>query len=151
MGKWRLWRLKKKTWSRAKKNLIIKSQGLKKKLNKREDYYLWEIHILIQNSCHINHHMNYLHTFLKRESNIKFGKPWKRDYHKNPHYKSEFYLRIYEKLRKYRLKYNPRTGYIVDLKLRNKHYSSVLIKLYFNLLKTIEKNLVQRQTWCDLL
>ena len=64
--------------------------------------------------------MNYLHSFLKREFKIKFGKPYRKDYRQNPHYKSTFYLNLFQKLRKYRLKYDPKTGNIIDLKSKKR-------------------------------
>ena len=58
----------------------------------------------------------YLHSFLKENFNIKFGKPYRKDYRQNPHYKTIFYTRLFHKFRKYRLKYDQKTGNIIDLK-----------------------------------
>ena len=60
--------------------------------------------------------MGYLHTFLKKELNIKFGKPYRKDYRQSPYYKSIFYQRLFHKMKKYKLKYDPETGNIRDLK-----------------------------------
>ena len=60
--------------------------------------------------------MGYLHTFLKTNFKIKFGKPYRRDYRQKFNYKTTFYNRLYHKIKKYRMKYDPKTGNIIDLK-----------------------------------
>ena len=60
--------------------------------------------------------MNYLHVLLKDRFDIKFGKPYRRDYRQKSNYKTIFYNRLYHKINKYTLKYDQNTGNIVDLK-----------------------------------
>lgn len=60
--------------------------------------------------------MNYIHVLLKDLFNIKFGKPYRRDYRQKSNFKTIFYNRLYHKMKKYKLKYDPKTGNITDLK-----------------------------------
>ena len=60
--------------------------------------------------------MGYLHAFLKQNLKIKHGKPYRRDYRQKFNYKTIFYNRIFHKIKKYKLKYDQKTGKIIDLK-----------------------------------
>jgi len=44
-----------------------------------------------------------------------FGKPYPKDYRRSPYYKQSFYLKLTHILRKYKLKYNPQTGNILNM------------------------------------
>ena len=61
---------------------------LKKKLSKRDYWFLWEIHSLIQKEFKVNYSMGYLHTFLKTNFKIKFGKHYRHDYRQKFNYKN---------------------------------------------------------------
>lgn len=60
--------------------------------------------------------MNYMHTLLKDTLNIKFGKPYRKDYRQKSNYKTIFYNRLFHIIKKYKLKYDPKTNNITDLK-----------------------------------
>ena len=90
--------------------------------------------------------LGYLHTFLKINFNIKFGKPYRKDYRQNPHYKTIFYMRMYHKFKKYRLKYDQKTEKIIDLKSKK----SVLIFSFdeaaFSICWQLHKSLLTNKT-----
>ena len=45
--------------------------------------------------------MGYLHTFLKTNFKIKFGKPYRGDYRQKFNYKTTFYNRLFHKIKKF--------------------------------------------------
>ena len=53
---------------------------------------------------------------LKTEFKAHNAKPYPRDYRRSPYYKNSFRLKLYNKFKKYRLKYDEKTGNIIDLK-----------------------------------
>ena len=65
-------------------------------------------------------HPSYLVTYLKNNYNIKYAKPYRIDYRRSPYYKSTFKLNLYQKFRKYCLKYDVKTGNIRDLNSNKK-------------------------------
>lgn len=81
---------------------------------------LWEIVALIKEMFGITYHSSYIITFLKKHYNVKYGKPYRIDYRRSPYYKSTFKINLYQKFRKYCLKYNPKTGNIKDLNSNQK-------------------------------
>jgi len=64
--------------------------------------------------------MSYIVPLLKNKFNIKYGKPYKQDYRRSPYYKSTFKLKLFQKFRKYCLKYDEKTGNILDLNSNKK-------------------------------
>lgn len=68
----------------------------------------------------IEYNLSYIVSFLKNNFNIKYGKPYRQDYRRSPYYKSTFKLNLYQKFRKYCLKYDEKTGNIYDLKTNRK-------------------------------
>ena len=68
----------------------------------------------------VEYHLSYIVSFLKINYNAKYGKPYRTDYRRSPHYRSTFYITLYQKFRKYCLKYDEETGNIFDLKLNKR-------------------------------
>ena len=68
----------------------------------------------------IEYNISYIVPLLKNNFNIKYGKPYKQDYRRSPYYKSTFKLNLFQKFRKYCLKYDEKTGNIIDLNSNKK-------------------------------
>ena len=75
---------------------------------------------LIKEIFKIEYNLSYIVSFLKNNLNIKYGKPYRRDYRRSPYYKSTFNLNLFQKFRKYCLIYDEKTGNIFDLKTNRK-------------------------------
>jgi transposase len=88
---------------------------LKKKLEKRDDWLTWEIQSIIKKDFHVN--ISYSHTtrLMREKFKAKFGKPYTHDYRRSPYYKQSFYLKLYHKLKKFKLKYDPVSKNITNL------------------------------------
>ena len=69
-----------------------------------------------------NYNILYLPTVLRRDFNAKFSKPYPRDYRQNPYYKQSFNLKIYAKIKKYDLEYDPETNTIKNKKTGKPFY-----------------------------
>ena len=61
--------------------------------------------------------MSSSHTtrLMRGNLNAKFGKPYSHDYRRSPYYQQSFYLKMYNKLKKFGLKYDPISGNIINL------------------------------------
>ena len=71
---------------------------------------------LIYNEYHVLYSLSGVTRLLRDKFNAKFGKPYPHDFRRNKRYKSIFHLKLYQKLRKYDLKYDSETGNIIDRK-----------------------------------
>lgn len=74
----------------------------------------------IKETFKVEYNPSYIISFLKNNFNIKYGKPYRIDYRRSPYYKSTFKLNLFQKFRKYCLKYDENTGNIKDLKSNKK-------------------------------
>lgn len=68
----------------------------------------------------VEYNTSYIVPFLRNHFQIKYGKPYRRDYRRSPYYKSTFKLNLYQKFGKYCLIYDEKTGNIFDLKSNKK-------------------------------
>jgi transposase len=61
--------------------------------------------------------MSYSHTtrLMREKFKAKFAKPYPHDYRRSPYYKQSFYLKMYNILKKFKLKYDIKTGNIINL------------------------------------
>ena len=63
----------------------------------------------------VTYSLSHLTRLLRDKFDAKFGKPFPHDYRRSNYYKSTFHLKLYQKFRKYYLKYDIETGNILDL------------------------------------
>jgi len=52
---------------------------------------------------------------MRQKFNAKFGKPYTHDYRRSSYYQQSFHLKLYHKLKKYKLKYDCNSGNIINL------------------------------------
>lgn len=63
----------------------------------------------------VSYSLAHVARILRNRIHARFSKPYPHDYRRSPYYKSIFFLKLYQKLGKYRLKYDVNTGNIIDL------------------------------------
>ena len=95
---------------------IIKqtTRSIKKKLSERDDWLTWEIQNLIYDEFGIKYSHSQLTRLLRSRLGLKFAKPYPHDYRRSPYYKNIFNLRLYHKIKHYKLKYDYKNNLILD-------------------------------------
>ena len=71
---------------------------------------------LIKNDFDVTYSLSGVIRLLRNKLNAKFGKPYPHEYRRSKYYKSTFHLNLHQKLRKYDLKYDNKTGNIINRK-----------------------------------
>ena len=88
--------------------------NFKKKLSERDDWLTWEIQNLIYDEFRIKYSHSQLTRLLRTRLGLRFAKPYPIDYRRSPYYKQIFNLRLYHKLKNYKLKYDIKNNQILD-------------------------------------
>ena len=88
--------------------------NIKKKLSERDDWLTWEIQNLILDEFGIKYSHSQLTRLLRTKLGLRFAKPYSIDYRRSPYYKQIFNLRLYHRLKKYKLKYDIENNQILD-------------------------------------
>ncbi|MDR3223146.1 MAG: transposase [Methanobrevibacter sp.] len=110
----------------------MKNEILKKKLSSRDDWLSWEIHNFIKSTFNITFSSSHLPRCLRGKFKAKFSKPYPIDYRCSPYYKQSFYLKLYNILKKYNLRWDPLTGNIIQCGYKMNH-------LYFLVLMNFQQ------------
>ena len=63
---------------------------------------------------------------------MHYAKPYPRDYRQSPYYKQSFHLKLSRIFKKYKLKYDPTTGNIINMKTKEAFLFSVMMNQHFS-------------------
>ena len=84
-------------------------------MGSRNDWTLPEIADEIETKYGVTYSSPHLAQLLKKLK-MHFTKPYSKDYRQSPYYKQAFHLKLMNIFKKYKLKYNPETSNITNMK-----------------------------------
>lgn len=91
-------------------------------MGERNDWTLPEIAEAIEIRYGVRYSLTHLAQLLKKKLNMHFAKPYGKDYRQSPYYKQSFHLKLMPIFKKYKLKYDPETGNIINKKTNEKFH-----------------------------
>ena len=112
--------LKRKTGSGPKCKLSDEQlKELHDEICTKEVWFMWEILNLVEKKYNIQYSQSQMYRILKKMG-INHRVPHPKEYRQAKNYKTTFRLNLYNKLKKYHIKYNPEDGTFYDLKSKRK-------------------------------